>query len=103
MGFDQPRIVVQVKSGDAPVDIKVVRELQGVMKNFGADRGLMIAWGGYKGSVSKETARHFFDLRLWDADELVKAILDNYEKFPDEFQAELPLKRIWVLVPSEQE
>lgn len=103
MGFDQPRLVVQVKSGDAPVDVKVVRELQGVMKNFGADHGLIVAWGGYKGSVPKETARLFFDLRLWDADDLVRAVLANYEKLSDALQAELPLKRVWVLVPSEEE
>jgi restriction system protein len=102
MGFDHPRLVVQVKSGDAPVDVKVVRELQGVMKNFGADHGLIVAWGGYKGSVPRETTRLFFELRLWDADDLVKAVLTNYENLSDALQAELPLKRIWVLVPSEE-
>ena len=102
MGFDQPRLVVQVKSGDSPVDVKVVRELQGVMKNFGAGHGLLVAWGGYRGNVSKEAARLFFEVRLWDADDLVKAVLANYENLPDALQAELPLKRIWVLVPSEE-
>jgi len=103
MGFDHPRLVVQVKSGDTPVDVKVVRELQGVIKNFGADHGLIVAWGGYKSSVPKEAARLFFDLRLWDADDLVKAVLSIYERFPEALQAELPLKRIWLLVPSEEE
>lgn len=103
MGFDHPRLVVQVKSGDVPVDVKVVRELQGVMKNFGADHGLIVAWGGYKASVPKEAARLFFELRLWDADELVKEVLASYERLPEALQAELPLKRIWVLVPSEEE
>lgn len=103
MGFDPPRIVVQVKSGDAPVDVKVVRELQGVMTNFGADHGLIVAWGGYKNSVPKETARLFFKLRLWDAKDLIKAVLATYERLPEEIRAELPLKRIWVLVPGEEE
>lgn len=103
MGFDSPRLVVQVKSGDAPVDVKVVRELKGVMESFGAERGLIVAWGGYKGSVPKEAARNFFKLRLWDADDLVNAVLDNYENLPDTLQAELPLKRIWTLVLDEEE
>lgn len=103
MGFDRPRLVIQVKSGDEPVDVKVVRELQGVMKNFGADHGLIVAWGGYKASVPKEAARLFFELRLWDSDDLVRAVLASYEKLPEALQAELPLKRIWVLVPSEEE
>lgn len=103
MGFDRPRLVVQVKSGDTQVDVKVVRELQGVMKNYGADHGLIVAWGGYKSSVPKEAARLFFELRLWDSDDLVKAVLAAYESLPEALQAELPLKRVWVLVPSEEE
>lgn len=103
MGFDHPRLVVQVKSGDAPVDVKIIRELQGVMKNFGADHGLIVAWGGYRSSVPREASRLFFELRLWDADDLIKAILATYERLPDALQTELPLKRIWTLVLEEEE
>ncbi len=103
MGFDPPRLVVQVKSGDAPVDVKVVRELQGVMKNFGADHGLLVAWGGYKDSVRKEAAQLFFELRLWEADDLIEALLAVYDRLPEALQARLPLKRIWVLVAGEEE
>ena len=103
MGFDSPRLVVQVKSGNDPVDVKVVRELKGVMDSFGAENGLIIAWGGYKSSVPKEAARLFFTIRLWDADDLVKAVLDHYENLPDALQAELPLKHIWTLVLNEEE
>lgn len=93
MGFDYPRMVVQVKSGDSPVDIKVIRELQGVMKNHGAEQGLVVAWGGYTNSVHKEAARYFFEVRLWDADDLIKAVLECYEKLPENFKTELPLKK----------
>jgi restriction system protein len=102
LGFDRPRLAVQVKSGDSPIDIKVFHELQGVMKNFGAEQGLLVAWGGYKSSVEKEAARHFFEIRLWDADDLVRMIQTHYEDLPDDIQAELPLKRIWTLVLSEE-
>src|SRR5215216_2400533 len=30
MGFDPPRLCVQVRSGEKPVDVRVIRELQGV-------------------------------------------------------------------------
>jgi restriction system protein len=102
LGFDHPRIVVQVKSGNEPVDVKLIRELQGVMKNFGADHGLLISWSGYKGSVPKEANQHFFEVRLWDSDDLIKALLSTYERLPAAIQAELPLKQIWVLVPEEE-
>lgn len=102
LGFDRPRLVVQVKSGDDPVDVKVIRELQGAMKSFGAEHGLIVAWAGYKASVMREASRLFFEVRLWDADALIRAIQDHYERLPDSLQAELPLKRVWVLVPSEE-
>ena len=101
LGFDAPRLAVQVKSGDGPVDIKVLHELQGVMKNFGAAQGLLVAWGGWKSSVEKEAARHFFEVRLWDSENLVSMIQLHYEHLSEDIQAELPLKRIWALVQSE--
>ncbi len=102
MGFDPPRLCVQVKSSDQPVDVTVVRELQGVMKNFGAEQGLLVSWGGFKSSVLSESRRLFFDIRLWDGGDLVNAILENYERLSAELQAELPLKRVWALVLEEE-
>ena len=103
LGFDEPRIAVQVKSGDASVDIKTVRELQGAMKNFRASQGLFVSWGGFKSSVSREVARLFFEIRLWGPDDLLREVMRHYDKLPDELQAALPLKRIFVLVPPSEE
>lgn len=102
LGFERPRLAVQVKSGDSPVDVKVLRELQGVMKNFGADQGLFVSWGGYRGSVTKEAARLFFEIRLWDSGHLVQTLQSHYDQLPDSIQAELPLKRVWTLVQSDE-
>jgi restriction system protein len=101
-GFESPRLVVQVKAYDTPVDVSVLRELSGVMSAFGADQGLVISWGGFKSSVEKEAARQFFKIRLWDADDLVRMVQENYENLPEDMQADLPLKRIWALVPEEE-
>ena len=98
IGFGQPRIAVQVKSGDAPADVSVLRELQGVMPRFGAEHGLIVSWSGFKDSVIKEARQLFFEVRLWDSGDLVAALLKNYEKLPEDIQADLPLKRIWLLV-----
>ncbi|HHW26653.1 MAG TPA: restriction endonuclease [Firmicutes bacterium] len=103
MGFDPPFLCVQVKSTDSPIEVSVLRELQGTMKNYGAERGLLVSWGGFKTSVVKEAPREFFEIRLWDADQLIKAILENYERLPGDLQAEIPLKQIWVLVPDDAE
>jgi restriction system protein len=101
LGFDPPRLVVQVKSQDTPVDVGVLRELQGVMRQFSAQQGLLVAWGGVTKALSKEAQRLFFEIRIWDAGEVVKELQQNYEHLADEFQADLPLKRIWVLADQE--
>jgi restriction system protein len=101
LGFEPPRLCVQVKSSDAPVDVGVLRELQGVMTNFGAQQGLLVAWGGFKQSVHNEARQLFFAVRLWDQGRLVQALLDHYDALSAELQAELPLKRIWSLVREE--
>jgi restriction system protein len=98
MGFNTPRLAVQVKSGGTPADVGVLRELQGVMPRFGAEHGLVVSWAGFKESVVREARQLFFEVRLWDAGELVNALQNNYERLSDELQAELPLKRIWLLV-----
>jgi restriction system protein len=101
MGFDPPRLCVQVKSSDQPLDVRPFRELQGVLHTFGAEQGLLVSWGGFKSSVHGEARSKFFQIRLWDAGDLVEALLAHYERLPEEVQAELPLKRIWTLVPEE--
>jgi restriction system protein len=78
LGFDAPRLIAQVKSQDSQVDVKVVRELTGVMGKFHADHALLVAWGGFNKAARAEVAADYFKLRLWDAGNLVKALQDYY-------------------------
>ena len=96
MGFGDPRICVQVKSGDYALDRPTLDQLIGVMANVNATHGLLVSWGGFKSSVDREEATQFFRVRLWDQGDLIGQILENYDKLDEEIQAELPLKRIWV-------
>ena len=45
LGFDNPKMCIQVKSSSSPADVKVLRELQGVMTKVRADQGLLFSWG----------------------------------------------------------
>lgn len=101
LGFDPPRLCVQVKSSDEPLGVGPLRELQGVLRHFGADQGLLVSWGGFKQSVVNEARRLFFEIRLWDAGTLVDMLLRHYDRLPEDLKAELPLKRIWTLVVEE--
>ena len=102
MGFDPPRLCVQVKSGDSPADVNDVRELQGVLGRFRAEQGLFVSWSGFKGHVNKESLQDFFLIRLWDSDDLLLALFENYDKLSEDITAEVPLKKIWTLVLPEE-
>ncbi len=103
LGLDQPRLCVQVKSQTSPVDVTVYRTLQGSMQSFKADQGLLVSWGGFNRVVLSEAKQSHFFVRLWDSKDLVESVYRNYERLPAEIQAELPLKRVWMLVSEERE
>ena len=96
-GFGSPKICVQVKSSDTPVDRIVLDQLVGVVKNFHADYGLLVSWSGFKNSVINETAKQFFDIRLWTHKEVISEFLRYYDVLDDDIKETIPLKRIWVV------
>lgn len=102
MGFENPKICVQVKSGSSTADINVLRSLSGLVKDFGATQGLLVSWAGFNREVIAEARRKFFSIRLWDSDDVLSMIFKYYDKLPDALQAELPLKRLWALTLEEE-
>ena len=101
LGLDAPRLCVQVKSQNSPADVTVYRTLQGAMQTYKVEQGLLVCWGGFNKSVRQESKQAHFMVRLWDSTDLVEVIYRNYERLPAEIQAELPLKRVWLLVPDD--
>jgi len=101
LGLDAPTLCVQVKSGEDAEDVKVLRELIGTMDTFKAAQGLLVCWGGVTQPLKSEARQHVFKVRLWDQSDLVNAIYRTYDKLSPEIQAELPLKKIWILVREE--
>jgi restriction system protein len=101
LGFDQPRLCVQVKSGAGVEGQKTFNELLGVVSKFASQQGLLVSWGGFTNPVKMDARKDFFKIRLWDQGDIVEAVLQNYERLDDEIKADLPLKRIWVLVRDE--
>ncbi|HEX9982182.1 MAG TPA: restriction endonuclease [Thermoanaerobaculia bacterium] len=101
LGFGAPRICVQVKSQQSPVDHPTFSQLLGTMQRVGADQGLLVSWGGFKSTVMQEVTRHFFNVRLWNHHALLEQLFQHYDSLPDSIRAEIPLKRIWAVVPGE--
>ena len=101
LGFDHPRLCVQVKATAAAADVKVVRELQGTMQSFRARHGLFVCWGGFTRDARNWARDNHFKVRLWDADDVVEALQDVYDKLDDDVRAEIPLKQVWTLVQDD--
>jgi restriction system protein len=98
LGFREPRVCVQVKFTTGATDVKVLRELQGVMRRTKAEHGLLVSWGGFKQSVLREARDDHFYIRLWSQREVLEQIYRYYGELSEEWRARVPLRRIWALV-----
>jgi restriction system protein len=98
-GLESPTIVGQVKTGQA--GIEQYRAIFGLKEHLGADQGLLVAWGGFQGTVKREARNQHFSMLIWDADDLLNALFESYEQLADDWRSRLPLQRAWVLVPSD--
>lgn len=103
LGFEPPRICVQVKTSDVPVDRPTLDQLIGTMQNVNADQGLLVSWGGFKTSIDKELPNQFFKVRLWDQNAIIDELLRSYDRLDEDIKADLSLKRIWTLTVPESE
>jgi len=102
LGFGSPRICVQVKSTDSSLDRPTLDQLVGSMQNVGAEKGLLVSWGGFKTSVDREIPNQFFRVRLWDRNEIIEQLLKHYDNLDEDIRAEIPLKRMWSLAIEEE-
>lgn len=103
LGFGSPRLCVRVKSSDTPMDRPTLDQLIGAMQNFKADQGLLVSWGGFKSSVDKKIPSQFFNVRLWDASDLLEEFFNHYDALDDDIRAEIPLKWVWTVATVEEE
>ena len=102
LGLESPRVTVQVKSGSQVVDQPVLQALIGSVQDTQADYGLVVSWGGFTRDVESRRNELFFRVRLWGRQEFVDNLLTVYNDLPEDIRADLPLKRIWTLVPDDE-
>lgn len=103
LGFGSPRLVVEVKSEQSPIDRPTVDKLLGSVSKFGANEGLFVSWSGFKNNVQKELAGSFFRVRLWSQTELLDALYEVYDKLDPDLRAELPLKQVWTVALTDED
>lgn len=93
-GFEQPRIVVEVKH--RPNQAMGSQEIRSYLGGrHRDDRGLYVSTGGFSKDAKYEADRASIPLTLMDIDDLVDAIIDNYEEMDLETRTLLPLNRVY--------
>jgi len=93
-GFEDPRIVVEVKHRpNTAIGSPDIRGFLG--GRHPGDKGLYVSTGGFSKDGLYEAERANIPLTLMNIDNLVDAILDNYERMDMEAQRLIPLRRLY--------
>jgi restriction system protein len=98
--LEPPIIKVQVKSTEGSVGGPDVRNFYSTVGN--GEFGLLLTLGTFS-RQAKDFAKGKSNLRLIDWDELIGLILEHYEQLDPRYKALLPLKRVYVPEPVQED
>lgn len=93
LGFEDPRIIVEVKHRGQAMGSQDVRSFLGGRHHD--DRGLYVSTGGFSKDARYEAERAQIPLTLMDIDDLVKSILDHYQNMDVDAQRLVPLRKLY--------
>lgn len=93
LGFEQPRIVVEVKHRKGPMGSQEIRGFLGGRHKD--DKGLYVSTGGFTKDAKYEAERATIPLTLIDIDDLMDILLENYDSMDVESKALIPLSRVY--------
>lgn len=93
-GFQQPRIVVEVKHRNGRISSPQIRSFLGGRHKD--DRGLFVSTGGFTKDAYYEADRANVPLMLWTLEELARALMDNYQDTDMATKQLVPLKYFFV-------
>ncbi|MBL4592030.1 MAG: restriction endonuclease [Phycisphaerales bacterium] len=93
LGFEHPRIVVEVKHRRNAISAPDIRSLSGALTP--TDRGLFVSTGGFTKDARYEADRANPPITLLDSDELVQLLTANYENTDPQTKALVHLKPLY--------
>jgi len=93
LGFEDPRIVVEVKHRAGTMGAPIVRSFLG--GRHANDKGLYVSTGGFTREARYEAERAAIPLTLMDLDDFVHSLLEHYEKLDVDMQRLIPLRKIY--------
>ena len=97
LGFERPRIKVQVKHRQSSAGGPDIRNLAGTLSE--GERGLFVSTGGFTKQALSE-AKGKPNLTLLDSDEFVDLLTEYYDKLDSDYRSFVPLRKIWAPISS---
>jgi restriction system protein len=94
LGFERPRIKVQVKHRDSAAGGPEMRSFFGTLR--AGENGLFVSTGGFTRDAQIEAERAREPVTCLDRDGFIRLMLEHYEALEPEFKAQIPLRRMWV-------
>lgn len=94
LGFERPRIKVQVKHRKDTTSGPEMRSFLGALR--AGDNGLFVSTGGFTNDAKMEARQAHEPVTLLDRDKFIKLMLEHYEALEPEYQSKVPLRKIWV-------
>lgn len=95
LGFEEPRVKVEVKHRKGSMGGPEVRNFRSTIRT--GEKGLYVSTGGFKGDAKAELEKAGAPFTLMDQDEFIALLTENYDKLEPEFQALVPLRRVYIL------
>jgi restriction system protein len=93
-GFEQPRIIVECKHRTrSAMGAQEIRTFLGGRHKD--DKGLYVSTGGFTKDARYEAERASIPTTLMDLDQLVDAVIDQYEKLDSDSRVLLPLTQLY--------
>ena len=92
------RILVQVKSQDSDIKETTIQSLKGAMRE--GDYGLFVTLSNYTKNAQKYLENTPI-IRGINGTELVELVLKYYDHLSDKYRKMIPLKMVYIPVPSE--
>lgn len=94
LGFEEPRIKVQVKHTKSSVGNEDIGRFLGTLNH--GEKGLYVSTGGYTRPAQTEARAHGLHVTLLDRDDFIELLLEHYEGLESEFQSLVPLKPVYL-------
>ncbi len=93
LGFEDPRIVVEVKHRTGSMDSQKIRSFTGGLRP--GHKGLYVSTGGFSKDARYEAERSNIPITLIDLDALVKLLVEYYDKIDVDTKLLVPLAKIY--------